>query len=51
MSAPAGDSGVDLILDNRKLILGFAILMVVSLVLWPSDEKIKGSAAAGLERR
>src|SRR5436309_3906495 len=29
MSAPAGDSGVDLILDNRKLILGFAILMVL----------------------
>jgi cell division protein FtsN len=29
MSAPAGDSGVDLILDNRKLIFGFAILMVL----------------------
>ncbi|PYV09402.1 MAG: hypothetical protein DMG07_23285 [Acidobacteria bacterium] len=29
MSAPAGDSGVDLVLDNRKLILGFGILMVL----------------------
>ena len=30
---------------------GFAILMVVSLVLWPSDEKIAGSAAAGPAQR
>ena len=30
---------------------GFGILMIVSLVLWPSDEKIKGSVAAGLEQR